>query len=223
MSQNHSSVESDGRKSKYKEIKCLGKGTSGEVYLCVFLPFEQPYDLKHALQEDKTTHKYVADKRIVSKRINGKDYGINGSGIREIKILKESDQENIIKVYSLSSFIKKQMHDVFYETQYLHVVLEYCCADLKQVIYHPEITLSSGDIKRIFLDCLTGLAYCHQHYILHRVYCQFFSSFLKDIKPENILISFPDYKHKITDFGLSTYFASPRLKYTHHVCTRYIY
>lgn len=49
MSQNHSSVESDGRKSKYKEIKCLGKGTSGEVYLCVFLPFEQPCDLKHAL------------------------------------------------------------------------------------------------------------------------------------------------------------------------------
>ena len=52
-----------------------------------------------------------------------------------------------------------------------------------------------------------GVAYCHQHRVLHR-----------DLKPQNLLISRGG-ELKLADFGLARAFGIPVRSYTHEVVT----
>ena len=54
---------------------------------------------------------------------------------------------------------------------------------------------------------LQGIAYCHQHRVLHR-----------DLKPQNLLINMEG-ELKLADFGLARGFGIPVRKYTHEVVT----
>merc|ERR1712066_378298 len=54
---------------------------------------------------------------------------------------------------------------------------------------------------------LRGVAYCHQHRVLHR-----------DLKPQNLLIN-REGALKLADFGLARAFGTPVRSYTHEVVT----
>lgn len=62
-------------------------------------------------------------------------------------------------------------------------------------------------VKSFLYQLLKGIAYCHQHRVLHR-----------DLKPQNLLIS-RDGTLKLADFGLARAFGIPVRSYTHEVVT----
>lgn len=67
--------------------------------------------------------------------------------------------------------------------------------------------LDAATTKSFLYQLLRGIAYCHQHRVLHR-----------DLKPQNLLIN-REGALKLADFGLARAFGIPVRSYTHEVVT----
>ncbi|XP_010279422.1 PREDICTED: cyclin-dependent kinase D-1-like isoform X2 [Nelumbo nucifera] len=164
---------------RYLKREILGEGTYGVVYKAI----------------DTKTGQTVAIKKI---RLGKYKEGVNFTALREIKLLKELKDPNIIELI-----------DAFPHKGNLHLVFEFMETDLEAVIRDRNIVLSPADIKSYLQMTLKGLAYCHKKWVLHR-----------DMKPNNLLIG-ADGKLKLADFGLARIFGSPDRKFTHQVFARW--
>lgn len=83
--------------------------------------------------------------------------GVNFTALREIKLLKELKDPNIIELI-----------DAFPHKGNLHLVFEFMETDLEAVIRDRNIFLSPADIKSYLQMTLKGLAFCHKKWVLHR-------------------------------------------------------
>ncbi len=83
--------------------------------------------------------------------------GVNVTALREIKLLKELHDPNIIELI-----------DVYPHKRNLHLVFEFMESDLEAVIRDRNIVLSPADIKSYMQMTLKGLAVCHKKWVLHR-------------------------------------------------------
>ncbi|XP_059439673.1 cyclin-dependent kinase D-3-like [Corylus avellana] len=164
---------------RYLKREVLGEGTYGVVYKAI----------------DTKTGQKVAIKKI---RLGKQKEGVNFTALREIKLLKELKDPNIIELI-----------DAFPHKGNLHLVFEFMETDLEAVIRDRNIFLSPGDIKSYLQMTLKGLAYCHKKWVLHR-----------DMKPNNLLIG-SNGQLKLADFGLARIFGSPDRKFTHQVFARW--
>ncbi|KAH7422838.1 hypothetical protein KP509_12G028200 [Ceratopteris richardii] len=164
---------------RYIKGQTLGEGTYGVVYKAV----------------DSLTNRTVAVKKI---RIGKYKEGVHVTALREIKLLRELKDPNII-----------EMIDVYPHKRNLHLVFEFMESDLEAVIRDRNIVLSAADIKSYMQMTLKGLAYCHKKWVLHR-----------DLKPNNLLIA-SDGQLKLGDFGLARIFGSPDRQFTHQVFARW--
>ncbi|XP_068659305.1 cyclin-dependent kinase D-1-like [Aristolochia californica] len=164
---------------RYLKREVLGEGTYGVVYKAI----------------DTKTGQTVAIKKI---RLGKYKEGVNFTALREIKLLKELKDPNIIELI-----------DAFPHKGNLHLVFEFMESDLEAVIRDRNIVLSPADIKSYLQMTLKGLAYCHKKWVLHR-----------DMKPNNLLIG-ADGQLKLADFGLARIFGSPDRKFTHQVFARW--
>ncbi|OBA20100.1 kinase-like protein [Metschnikowia bicuspidata var. bicuspidata NRRL YB-4993] len=73
------------------------------------------------------------------------------------------------------------------------LILEYCSkGDLYEAMQNDVGPTTSQDIKDVFDQILSAIAYCHSKSVFHR-----------DLKPENILIA-QDWSIKVCDWGLAT-------------------
>ncbi|KAH7549377.1 hypothetical protein ACOSP7_025873 [Xanthoceras sorbifolium] len=164
---------------RYLKREVLGEGTYGVVYKAI----------------DTKTGQTVAIKKI---RLGKQKEGVNFTALREIKLLKELKDPNIIELI-----------DAFPHKGNLHLVFEFMETDLETVIRNTNIFLSPADIKSYMQMTLKGLAFCHKKWVLHR-----------DMKPNNLLIG-PHGQLKLADFGLARIFGSPDRKFTHQVFARW--
>ncbi|KAF5179903.1 Cyclin-dependent kinase d-1 [Thalictrum thalictroides] len=164
---------------RYLKREVLGEGTYGVVYKAI----------------DTKTGETVAIKKI---RIGQYKEGVNFTALREIKLLKELKDPNIILLI-----------DAFPHKNNLHLVFEFMESDLEAVIRDRNIVLSPADVKSYLQMTLKGLAYCHKKWVLHR-----------DMKPNNLLIGV-DGQLKLADFGLARIFGSPDRRFTHQVFARW--
>ncbi|KAJ7885979.1 Pkinase-domain-containing protein [Mycena leptocephala] len=165
---------------RYERIEKIGEGTYGVVYKAL----------------DKTTNNIVALKKI---RLEAEDEGVPSTAIREISLLKELEDDNIVRLFN-----------IVHADQKLFLVFEYLEMDLKRFMEEgnrENSPISPALVKKFTRQLSLGLVYCHSRRILHR-----------DLKPQNLLID----KHnnlKLADFGLARAFGLPMRTYTHEVVT----
>jgi cyclin-dependent kinase len=130
-------------------------------------------------------------------RLESEDEGTPSTAVREISILKQLQHPNIV-----------QLHDVIHTETSLTLVFEYLDQDLKNYLDAcGDKGIDDYTIKSFLYQLLQGIAYCHQHRVLHR-----------DLKPQNLLINMEG-ELKLADFGLARGFGIPVRKYTHEVVT----
>jgi cyclin-dependent kinase len=146
--------------------------------------------LQFFLQE---TGEIVALKRI---RLDSEDEGVPCTAIREISLLKELKHVNIVRLY-----------DVIHTEKKLTLVFEYLDQDLKKYLDDCGGMMSKPTMKSFMYQLLKGIAFCHEHRVLHR-----------DLKPQNLLINKKG-ELKLADFGLARAFGIPVRSYSHEVVT----
>jgi len=171
-------TDAQKKMAKYQKLEKIGEGTYGLVYKA----------------KNKKTGELVALKKI---RLESEDEGTPSTAVREISILKQLQHPNIV-----------QLHDVIHTETSLTLVFEYLDQDLKNYLDAcGDKGIDDYTIKSFLYQLLQGIAYCHQHRVLHR-----------DLKPQNLLINM-DGELKLADFGLARGFGIPVRKYTHEVVT----
>lgn len=154
----------------------------------------------------------VALKKI---RLEADDEGVPSTAIREISLLKEMNDPNIVRLLNI----------VHADGHKLYLVMEFLDLDLKK--YMEALPVSDGGrgkalpseagtpmqhmglgekmVQKFMAQLVEGIRYCHSHRILHR-----------DLKPQNLLID-RDGNLKLADFGLARAFGVPLRTYTHEV------
>jgi len=185
----------------YQKMEKIGEGTYGVVY--------------KALDLSTPDQRIVALKKI---RLEAEDEGVPSTAIREISLLKEMNDPNIVRLLNI----------VHADGHKLYLVFEYLDLDLKK--YMEALPVSQGGrgkplpegvmngrqghmglgpdmVKKFTLQLLEGTRYCHAHRVLHR-----------DLKPQNLLIN-KEGNLKLADFGLARAFGVPLRTYTHEVVT----
>ena len=163
---------------KYQKLSKIGEGTYGVVYKA----------------KDLQSNGLVALNKI---RLKPEEEGIPSTAIREISLLKELYQLNIVNLL-----------DVIHTSKKLTLVFEYCDSDLKKIMDGLKGEKLPIDTVKLYLyEMLKGINYIHKHKILHR-----------DLKPQNLLIN-TNGVLKICDFGLARGFGVPIRIYTNEVVT----
>lgn len=120
----------------------------------------------------------------------------------EIKVLKQLDHPNIIKIY-----------DVYEDYNSVYIVMEYCEGGelLSRVIQAQQraMTLTERYVMIIMKQILLALAYFHTQKVVHKYVAAVFSMRIsRDLKPENVLFhdSTASSIVKVIDFGLAEIF-----------------
>jgi serine/threonine-protein kinase ULK/ATG1 len=166
----------------YNLFKLIGKGTFGEVYLTSKSNNSEIYatkriEISNDEKQKETTSKYISN---------------------EIKIMKELDHPNIIK-----------LHNLYRTNNHLYFIMDYCnggslSSILNDYKLHFGKPFSHEIIQHFMIQIVDGLKYIHSKNIIHR-----------DIKLDNILLNFDNIEDKknfnllsakirIIDFGLAT-------------------
>ncbi|KAI8905583.1 kinase-like domain-containing protein [Gorgonomyces haynaldii] len=122
--------------------------------------------------------------------------GAPSTAIREISLLKELKHPNILK-----------LHDVIHTEKTLTLVFEYMDQDLKKFMDMSGGFIAPPLAKNFMYQLLQGVAYCHDHRVLHR-----------DLKPQNLLIN-ARLELKLADFGLARAFGIPVNTFSNEVVT----
>jgi serine/threonine protein kinase len=144
----------------------LGKGTFGKVKLGIYLP-----------TKDKMAVKILEKSKM-------KDNDDFERVIREMQIIQQFNNENVIKVY-----------EILEDKEKYYIIMEYCEeGELFNYIVKKK-RLTEEEAAFFFYQIINGLESIHNLNIVHR-----------DLKPENLLLN-KEKKLKIIDFGLSNFFS----------------
>lgn len=158
--------------SRYMDLKPLGCGGNGLVF--------------SAVDND-------CDKRVAIKKIVLTDPQSVKHALREIKIIRRLDHDNIVKVFEILGPSGGRLADdvgSLTELSSVYIVQEYMETDLANVLEQGPLL---EEHARLFMyQLLRGLKYIHSANVLHR-----------DLKPANLFINTEDLVLKIGDFGLA--------------------
>ncbi|KAF6001627.1 Cell division control protein 2 A [Cyanidiococcus yangmingshanensis] len=164
---------------RYQRLERIGEGTYGVVYRA----------------RDRQTGQLVALKKI---RLEQEEEGVPSTALREIAILRELNQQNVVRLL-----------DVVHGDARLYLVFEYLDQDLKRYMdsLPANTSLRPEQVKSFLYQLINGVAYLHARRILHR-----------DLKPQNLLIDAAGHL-KLADFGLARAFGIPVRHMTSEVIT----
>eukprot|EP00794_Sanderia_malayensis_P009495 gene9495-10487_t len=162
--------------SSFKDLKVIGRSCNGFVY--------------SAVDRVGGLHKKVALKKLPLKRKSHCRVAL-----RELRIQKRLDHENIVKNIDIRTPDGREVGEASSESlrnvDFVYLVEELLDTDLHNVLDRtgklPE------KVSKLFLyQLLRGLKYIHSANVVHR-----------DIKPGNLFLNTDDLSLKIGDFGLS--------------------
>lgn len=122
--------------------------------------------------------------------------------LREIKLLRHFDHENIIHIKDLMA--PKSYNDF----NDIYIVSELMETDLHRVIYSKQV-LTEDHVQYFIYQTLRALKYIHSANVIHR-----------DLKPSNLLLN-SNCDLKVCDFGLARGLEDTQLALTEYVVTRW--
>lgn len=158
----------------FTNMKLVGTGGSGAVYSAI----------------DRET-----DQRVALKRLILRDQLNCRAALRELKILKKLEHENVVKLTKVvdteGSPIKESSVENIKGASELFLVEELLDSDLHQIL-QSNGKLREDYVKLFLYQLLRGLKYIHSANIVHR-----------DVKPSNILVDSKTLLLSIGDFGRS--------------------
>lgn len=164
----------------YEKLNRISEGSYGVVYRA----------------RDKETGEICALKKV---KLEKERDGFPLTSVREINVLLSLSHPSIVNVSEV--VVGSTLDAVF-------MVMEYADHDLKSVMDRRMTQpFSIAEVKCLMLQLLSGIAYLHGQWVLHR-----------DLKTSNILYT-NDGRLKICDFGLARQYGSPLKPYTHMVVT----
>lgn len=157
---------------RYQKLEKIGEGTYGVVYKA----------------KDRVTGEVIALKKI---RLEAEDEGIPSTAIREISLLKELQHCNIVRLYNIVHTERKLTLVFEYLDQDLKKYLDVCEKGLERPILKVRLCVClycDVSFARLYVlmvlslmpflyylvlqsflyQLLRGIAYCHQHRVLHR-------------------------------------------------------
>jgi serine/threonine protein kinase len=150
---------------RYRPVTFLGSGTYGVVWSAIDLKNNGAVAIKKC--------KDIFSSRALAQRT-----------LRELKLLRLLDHENIIQIKTILQPINPQQFDDIY------IVFASMETDLAEIIRSQQ-PLSDQHIHYFAMQLFGALRYLHSHRIVHR-----------DIKPRNLLIN-GDCTLRVADFGLA--------------------
>ncbi|XP_053207850.1 cyclin-dependent kinase 12-like isoform X2 [Panonychus citri] len=170
-------------------ISQIGEGTYGQVYKA----------------QDKINKSIVALKKV---RLENEKEGFPITAVREIKILRQLNHENIVNLKEIVTD-KQNVLDFRKDKGAFYLVFEYMDHDLMGLLESGLVNFNEANIAHTMRQLIDGLHYCHKNNFLHR-----------DIKCSNILMNNRG-QIKLADFGLARLFsAEDKLRpYTNKVIT----
>lgn len=149
--------------------------------------------------------KEIATGRVVAlKRLKIEPNDRNGlpvTGLREIQILKDCSHKNIVGLQEVV------VGEDTTRIENIFLVLDFLEHDLKSILEDMPQPFLASEVKTLLLQLAGGVAYLHDHYILHR-----------DLKTSNLLLNNRG-QLKIADFGMARYVGDPPPKLTQLVVT----
>ncbi|KAI1705676.1 protein kinase domain-containing protein [Ditylenchus destructor] len=177
-----------GSIDKYKIVSQVGEGTYGQVYKAL----------------ERNSDRVVALKKV---RLENEKEGFPITAVREIKILRQLDHQNIVKLLDIVTD-KEAATDLKHDTAAFFLVFEYVDHDLMGLLESQLITLTHLQIASFMKQLLLALDYSHRRNFMHR-----------DLKCSNILINNRG-QLKLADFGLARFYHENHQRlYTNRVIT----
>ncbi|XP_069820921.1 mitogen-activated protein kinase 4 isoform X2 [Dendropsophus ebraccatus] len=129
-------------------------------------------------------------RKVAVKKITISDCRSMKHALREIKIIRRLNHDNIVKVHAVLGPRGADLQGDIFRYNVVYIVQEHMETDLSRLL--EQGPLSEDHAKLFIYQLLRGLKYIHSANVLHR-----------DLKPGNVLISTEDLVLKIGDFGLA--------------------
>ncbi|ORY97291.1 kinase-like domain-containing protein [Syncephalastrum racemosum] len=158
-------VGSDREVGEYKFVKTIGRGSSGHVKLAV-----------HKITGEPVAVKIVSRKRLRASTTVARAIE------RELAVLQLLDHPHLIDL----KHVLQDRHHIYFIMEYVEG------GELLNVLYDAKTGLPESQVRALFVQLATGLAWCHAHHICHR-----------DLKLENVLLDRHTRCIKIADFGMA--------------------
>ncbi len=160
---------------QYKIIRKLAAGATGELYLA-----DDPQKGQVAIKTLQLVRQYPkqVDRESATKRI-----------LQAARALAQLEHPNLVQIYDAQA-----------ADDALYIVMEYL-PGRNLSYYIAKEQLSLDEVFGVTIKAARGLAYAHQHGVIHR-----------DVKPANIVYNRSSGAVTVTDFGLSILTGSAKRK-----------